>query len=57
LKFLIKTQKYDFQEVLFLCNFKKIHIIPFTLPVSFFETLFWLGLRLKTPTNKKFRPK
>jgi len=26
-------------------------------PVSSFEVVFWLGLCLKTPTNKKFQPK
>jgi len=49
-------QIYDFPAVVFLPIFQKIHKVPFTLPVSFFQTLFWLELRPKTQLRNNSYP-
>jgi len=48
---------FDFPQVIFRQILQKFKKLFSRFPVSFFETHFWLGLRLKTPTNKKFHGK
>jgi len=57
LKFLRKMQFSDFLEVLFSPLSKEFKTFLSRFPVSIFQTFFWLGLRLKNPTNNKFQPK
>jgi len=50
-------QIFYFQEAILWQFSEKFKKFLSRLHVSSFETFFWLGRRLKTPTNKKFQPK
>ena len=57
LKILRKMQIFDFPEAIFWQFSEKFKKVFSRFPGSFFETVFSLGVRLKTPTNNKFQPK
>jgi len=50
-------QIFDFPEAIFWQFSEKFKKFLSRLHVSFFETVLWLGLRLKNQTKKKLKPK
>jgi len=57
LKILRKTQIFDLPEYNFWRFLRNSKNFLSRLPVSFFETVVWLGLRLRAPTNQKCKLK
>ena len=52
-----KNTIFWFSGSVVFATFQKVQNIPFPFPCEHFPNIFWLGLRLKNPTNNKFQPK